>query len=335
MSCPRNLLSHLSFVTALLAVLIAPQPAHPDELLDEFQVSGEQPGPAMWKVSKDDHTLWILGTLSPLPAKMTWRSKQVEEVVRRSGEILGGPDVRPDVKGGLFLAMRLVPAVMRLRNNGDGSTLKAALPADLYQRWAMTYQRFFGKQPDDKERWRPVYAAGLVYSRALEKSGLSEQPIVDPVIRKLAKQSGVHIRHREFHVPVQDPKGLIAEIAAIPRDKEIACMASILDRIDDDLPNMKRRAAAWAVGDVETLRSLPYVDQKSCEQALMNGKQVQTMIDDITKTTRDDAMGAAGYVLLAHETSLTTLPIADLLKKGGFLDALRKDGYRIEEPDIH
>ena len=44
--------------------------------LDEVLVTGERPGPAMWKVSKGDHTLWIMGTLSPLPSKMTWRSKQ-------------------------------------------------------------------------------------------------------------------------------------------------------------------------------------------------------------------------------------------------------------------
>jgi hypothetical protein len=39
--------------------------------LDQVLVTGEQPGPGLWKVSKDDHVLWILGTLAPLPQKMS------------------------------------------------------------------------------------------------------------------------------------------------------------------------------------------------------------------------------------------------------------------------
>ncbi|HEV7491247.1 MAG TPA: hypothetical protein VGO25_10600, partial [Rhodanobacteraceae bacterium] len=47
-------------------------------------VTGEQPGPGLWKVTSGDHVLWILGTLSPLPKKMTWRSGEVEAIVARS-----------------------------------------------------------------------------------------------------------------------------------------------------------------------------------------------------------------------------------------------------------
>ena len=44
--------------------------------LEEILVVGEQPGPAMWRVSKGDHTLWIFATLEPLPKDMVWRSKE-------------------------------------------------------------------------------------------------------------------------------------------------------------------------------------------------------------------------------------------------------------------
>src|SRR5690242_7710009 len=56
----------------------------PTESMDEVVVSGEQPGPGLWKVTKGSHTLWILGTLTPLPQKMTWRSREVERVVAKS-----------------------------------------------------------------------------------------------------------------------------------------------------------------------------------------------------------------------------------------------------------
>ena len=45
-------------------------------------VSGVQPGPGMWKVTgSDGHALWILGTVSPLPAKLDWRADEVQAVI--------------------------------------------------------------------------------------------------------------------------------------------------------------------------------------------------------------------------------------------------------------
>jgi hypothetical protein len=55
---------------ALAATVSAQQP-QPDVVLGEVLVIGEQPGPALWKVSTDDHVLWIMGTYSPLPKQMT------------------------------------------------------------------------------------------------------------------------------------------------------------------------------------------------------------------------------------------------------------------------
>ena len=39
-------------------------------LLDAVVVSGVQPGPGLWKVSKDGRVMWVLATLSPLPKRM-------------------------------------------------------------------------------------------------------------------------------------------------------------------------------------------------------------------------------------------------------------------------
>src|SRR5690348_2085441 len=44
-----------------------PEPAvsGPEATLQTVLVRGSQPGPGLWRVSKGDHTLWILGTLGP------------------------------------------------------------------------------------------------------------------------------------------------------------------------------------------------------------------------------------------------------------------------------
>jgi cytochrome c len=52
--------------------------ADPAPVLEEVLISGEQPGPALGSATRDGKTLWILGMHAPLPAKMTWRSREVE-----------------------------------------------------------------------------------------------------------------------------------------------------------------------------------------------------------------------------------------------------------------
>src|ERR1700723_964152 len=66
----------------------APNSSDGSSILGEVDVVGEQPGPGLWKVSKGDHVLWLLGTLDHLPRRMTWRSSEVEAALSQSQELL-------------------------------------------------------------------------------------------------------------------------------------------------------------------------------------------------------------------------------------------------------
>src|SRR5450830_55092 len=58
----------------------------PESVAEKVLVVGQRPGPGLWKVSRDEHVLWVFGTYTPLPAKMEWRSQEVESIIgnRRS-----------------------------------------------------------------------------------------------------------------------------------------------------------------------------------------------------------------------------------------------------------
>src|SRR5262245_43034686 len=62
----------------------------PVQELETFVVSGEQPGPGLWKVSKGDHVMWVLGAYAPLPKDMIWRTKTIEARIAESQEVLYG-----------------------------------------------------------------------------------------------------------------------------------------------------------------------------------------------------------------------------------------------------
>lgn len=301
--------------------------------LDEVLVTGERPGPAMWKVSKGDHTLWIMGTLEPLPAKMTWRSKEAERVIIASGEILADSSTNWSADLGFFEAIGLIRKALRLRHNADGATLRDKLPADVYARWRASHVQWFGKEPDAKDRARPSYAADLLYSQALKKSGLAERPEVWPKVERVAKQNKVKIRQRQFPVHVQDPKGIVAELAEFPIEKEVACLVATMDYIERELPDMKRRAQAWAIGDLATLRALPQDDLRTdCQDALLDDTRFGRLMRDEEARFRADWSGIVDWLLLTHATSFTTLPIERLLDEQGPLAGLRAKGYVVEVP---
>src|SRR5580692_12421750 len=60
----------------------------PSQVLDEVVVTSERTGPGMWHVHSGTGQLWILGSMSPLPKGITWRSKQVEQVLGGTNRVL-------------------------------------------------------------------------------------------------------------------------------------------------------------------------------------------------------------------------------------------------------
>jgi hypothetical protein len=101
--------------------------------LDTVVVYGGYAIPRMWKVSKDDHVMWVLGTGVPPPAGVKWTTTQVEVHVAESQLVLypGLANVDPDI--GFFNVIGLVPAAFKAAKNPDGKKLKDVVPADPYR----------------------------------------------------------------------------------------------------------------------------------------------------------------------------------------------------------
>src|SRR5688572_6175215 len=85
----------------------AAEPPAAPRVLETVVVSGVQPGPGLWKVSRGDHVLWVLGTLQPLPKRMTWEPREVVAKIESAQEVLlpGGAQIA--VSGGPLRAMLL------------------------------------------------------------------------------------------------------------------------------------------------------------------------------------------------------------------------------------
>ena len=178
------------FAGLLLPLLAAPSALRAQDpaptanvTIDTVVVSGRQPGPRLWKVSRGGHVLWILGTLSPVPKDMEWSSGETAARIREAKEILRPPSARIDADLGFFGALTLLPSAMSARKNPDGKTLQQVLPAPVYARWLVLKQRYIGRD-SGIEKFRPVFAANELWGAAIKRSGLSQSSVVWPVVNQ-------------------------------------------------------------------------------------------------------------------------------------------------------
>ena len=300
--------------------------------LETMVVTGAQPGPGMWKVSKGDHSLWILGTLSPLPSGISWKSDEVRSVLEQADQVLGSPGLVIDADIGVFKGLMLLPSALKAGKNPDGKTLKEVLPADVYAQWAALKPRYFGR---DKgiEKKRPILAANELYAAANRKAGLGQKAVITPVIEEVLERRKMKITPTTLKVMIDDPKAAIKEFAS-EGVNDLECFRSALDRVENDIPLMVDRANAWSVGDLDALRALPSEKQaRACMSALTSGEFARKRgMGDVEARVRAQWLQAAEEALRKNQITFATLPIAELQKPDGYLSYLQAKGYTVEAP---
>lgn len=320
-----GLLIALTSVTTQAEQSSATLDAPLEEAIDEITIVGERAGPGLWKVRNGENTLYLLGTLSPLPKKLEWRSREVENVLSRAQLLIPARgDVSADI--GPIKAVRLYMQYRKLRDNDDDARLDAVLPAELFERFETLRKKYAPRERSLLER-RPVLAAGELWREALSRSGLTARNDINRTVEKLAKARKVPIRRPALRV--EDPQGTLAEVAEIPRAAEIACMAATLNRLESDLAAARARAEAWSVGDVPALRSPASAEQQEvCWSALQQSPKIAAL-----RAQFDEAwFRLALEGLEAHPVTLAVVPIDELYKRGGVLQRMRERGYLVEEP---
>ena len=295
-------------------------------------VSGAQPGPGMWKVRNGTNMLWILGTLTPLPRDFEWVSRDVEAVIAQADAVLAPPGVKFDADIGLFRGLTLLPTALRARNNPDGERLQDVVPAPLYARWSTLKARYVGRDASLEKR-RPIIAAGELYSAAIRRAGLSTDDAVADTVRRATRKAGLKATPVQAEFKIANAKALLREFADTSLD-DMDCFARTLDRVEGDIENMKLRANAWAVGDVDTLRALPYGDQfEACLDAVTGSALARKAgVADFERRVGDAWIAAARSALDRNAVTFATMPMVVMLRADGPVARLRALGYTIEEP---
>ena len=307
-------------------------PAAPAErVLDTAVV--RMPGPGMWKIHKGDNTLWVLGTVSPLPSGMVWNSAKARAVVGRADEVIGAPSVMVDADIGFFGKLALLPSLIGVRSNPDDKQLRDVLPASVYTRWQGLKQRYIGRD-GSVEGWRPIFAASKLYDEAIASVGLSGRDVVHAALDDAIKARGLKPVSVSARVKIKNPKAVVKEFKTA-QFGDLECFEKTLDRVERDLPALSARADAWARGDVQALGTLPNADLGDvCERAMLGGQfAAKYGMDTLEAQARAKWIAEAESSLSRHRTTFAILPMNDVLSPTGMVAALAAKGYAVEAPD--
>ncbi len=301
--------------------------------LHKIVVTGTVPGPDLWKVSNGENTLWVLGTLSPLPKKMDWNFKPIEQVIQTSQVLLLPPRFTVSLKElGFFKKLSLATSVFGIKKNPNKQKLIEVLPADLYARWVLLKKQYLGHNRSI-EKSRPIFASYKLFNKALKKHGMSNDTGVTKKVRKAAKRSQLELLIPSIEINLEDPKAKLKKFKTTEIN-DLECFAKTMERIENDLDAMQKRAIAWSFGDIATIKALPYVDDgQACNAAWLNSELAEEVgITDVRLRLRTRWLDAAKSALANNTSTFALWPISQLLSDDSILNDFEAAGYTITAP---
>ncbi len=296
------------------------------EPVEEILVLGERPGPQLWRISDGEHTLWLLGLLQPLPKGMKWKSAAVEQVLDESAEVIAAGGA-VSVRIGLISGVRLLRQWRQVQRNPDEATLAQVLPPPLYARFDALRAKY-ARRNRKLDTLRPIFAAGRLFDSAVDRIGLTMENDVHERVVKLAKKRDLPIR--QVKIELEDPGKLLAALGEIPRAQQVACLETTIARLESDVGAMRERARAWADGDVDAFRAVPFADQQAaCWQSIGSAPEVAPLV----ARAQAEWLGYVDAALANSRVSLAMQSMDRILAPDGVLAHFRAKGFAVRGPE--
>lgn len=286
------------------------------QVLEDLVVTARLPGPAWWRVSDGDTTVYVLGVPDALPRGLPWDQTILKRRLKGAHSFITPPVYRAR---GNPLALPLIYARYRdaSRTRED---LESTLTPALRERFRAAMARAGGK-PRDYEDLRPLFAgirlsgdyrkrAGLVYGEPLK------------TITALGRKA----RLKPTPAMTEDTTidALLATLKALPPEAGRTCLEAAVDEVEAGDRVVRTVAFAWAGGDVPTVLTARRSAER-CWATLPGAARLKRESLAGQAAAIERALGKPGH-------AVAVLSLRSLVAREGILQRLRTKGFKVDTP---
>lgn len=285
-------------------------------MVEELVVNARLPGPAWWKVSDADTTVYVLGVPAMVPGDL----KVDDSVFRRR---IDGANVLIMGQEGEVSVPRLLMLVMGgkryfLSDRPMRDTLPPALRARFEARLAV-----MKKKPDDMDEVKPAFAGFVVANSQDGGVSISLGGVTDK-IRQIAKDKTLEKRPRIQDLPDYSLISAIKSLGGAPQPLQELCLDAGLRQAESGQGGIRTTAERWARGEVREVVSA----DRGFSRCLASTPSIAREL----REGQADAVKAIASALKQPGKAVAVIELRSLLAEGGVLEQLRAKGFKVETP---
>lgn len=282
-----------------------------DEALEAAQASSGAGEPALWTLSDEDTTLYLLGTVHLLRPDLQWRSEEIDRALKEADTVVFETDISSQKSQAEM--MRFISTRGMFTDGRQLTSLLCEAEREELQKALDTVGYPLGAfQP-----MRPWWAAVNLSVIQIQKEGFDPESGVEKVLEAEAVADGKSFAYLET---IDEQLGRLANM---PDEEQVDFLIGSAESIEEGAAVLDVLVSEWADGDVTGLGLLmsnpDMMGSDEVYEALLLERnrdwvsKIETMLDE--PGTRLIAVGA-GH--LAGEDSVIRL--------------LEQEGYEIEGP---
>ncbi|MDR6624262.1 TraB/GumN family protein [Caulobacter segnis] len=286
-------------------------------LVEELIVNARLPGPAWWKVSDADTTVYVMGMPAFTPRKLDFDTSVLRRRLDGANILIIGQE--PEVR--ILSLLSLIPG--RGKQFKVDRPMRETLPPDLRARLEKQLKAR-GKALDEHDDMKPALAGFVI---ANERGGGVSITVGDLTnkIRDLAKSKEVAVQPRVKKLGDYDLIGMVKSLAEAPQPLQELCLDAGLKEAENGLASVRETADQWAEGQVRQVVAA----ERGYQRCLASTPWIARQFKD----GQDDAVGAITSALKKPGKAVAVIELRSLLAEGGVLDRLRAKGFTVTAPE--
>lgn len=287
-------------------------------LVEELIVNARLPGPAWWKVSDGDTTVYVMGVPAFVPNKQDFDDSVLRRRLDGANVLIIGQE--PEVR--ILSLLALIPG--KGKQFTMAKPMRETLPPDLRARLEAQL-RARGKPITEHDDLKPALAGfAIANSRGDGGVSISLGDFSDR-IRDLAKGKEVAVHPRVRKLDDYDLIGMVKSLAEAPQPLQELCLDAGLKQAENGLASIRETADQWAEGQVREVVSA----ERGYQRCLASTPWIARQF----KSGQDDAVDAITSALKKPGKAVAVIELRSLLTEGGVLDRLRAKGFAVTAPE--